>query len=96
MPPVPGIGHNTPPRDDDQVVTLKAWAELNAISLRTARRLLAEGNGPAIVQLTSRRIGVRLRDNKEWQWARLRGPADRRRPDEREETPAPIPEISTA
>jgi predicted DNA-binding transcriptional regulator AlpA len=63
------------PRAPDRVYTLREWAQLNALSLRTARRLVAEGNGPRIIQLTSRRVGVRESDAAAWQAARVRGPA---------------------
>jgi predicted DNA-binding transcriptional regulator AlpA len=63
----------TPARVPDRVLTLKQWAELNALSLRTARRLVAGSDGPPVVQLTNRRIGVRESDTAKWQAARLRG-----------------------
>jgi hypothetical protein len=58
--------------DDLKVLTIKQWAALNAISLWSAKKLLREGNGPPLVQLTSRRVGVRVIDNARWQEARLR------------------------
>jgi predicted DNA-binding transcriptional regulator AlpA len=57
----------------DRVLTLKQWAELNALSLRTAARLIAGGDGPPILRLSNRRIGIRESDAARWQAARLRG-----------------------
>jgi hypothetical protein len=56
----------------DQVLTVRQWAALNAISYRTARRILDAGEGPRILQLTAGRIGIRVRDNAAWQEARAR------------------------
>jgi hypothetical protein len=79
-----GIGHNRPPISidmprigrnmPDQVFSLKQWAELNALSLRTARRLVAEGDLP-VLRLSGRRIGVRASDAAKWQAERMRGTA---------------------
>ena len=75
--PPSGIGHNRPPvsidRVPDRVLTLKQWAALNAMSLRTAARLIRAGDGPPIIQLTSRRVGVRESDAAKWQAERMRG-----------------------
>jgi len=51
---------NPPPPTllDAQVLRLREWAELAGVSMRTARRLLASGTGPRIVQLSSKRVGV--------------------------------------
>jgi hypothetical protein len=70
----PGIGHNGPPLtiDDQKILTLKQWAALNTLSWQTAKRLLADGLGPRTVQLSARRRGVRVIDNKLWQESRLR------------------------
>jgi hypothetical protein len=37
---------------DDQVLNLRQWAQLNNISHRTGRRLIAEGLGPKVVRLS--------------------------------------------
>jgi hypothetical protein len=58
--------------DDSRVLTFAQWAALNGIGLRTARRLVKSGNGPAVVQLSDRRIGITIRANREWQESRER------------------------
>jgi predicted DNA-binding transcriptional regulator AlpA len=55
-----------------RVLTLAQWAALNSISSTTAKRLLAAGQGPKVVQLSERRIGIREADNAAWQAARVR------------------------
>jgi hypothetical protein len=57
----------------DQVLTFNQWTRLNSISERVARSILRSGKGPRVVQLTPRRIGIRVSDNRAWQDARLRG-----------------------
>jgi len=58
--------------DDLKVLTLREWAKLNGISFQTAKRLFAAGDGPVTVQLSPRRVGVRMIDNWRWQEQRLR------------------------
>jgi hypothetical protein len=53
--------------DDDRVLSFAQWIELNGISPATGRRILAGGKGPKILRLSDRRIGIRVRDNREWQ-----------------------------
>jgi hypothetical protein len=57
---------------DDRVLTFGAWCELNAISADTGRRIIRSGNGPRVVQLHKRRIGITVAANREWQQARER------------------------
>jgi hypothetical protein len=57
----------------DQILTLLEWAAINRISERNARRILASGDGPAVVQLSAKRVGIRVGDNRAWQQARSRG-----------------------
>ena len=59
--------------DDLKVLTLKEWAVLNNFSFMTGKRLIARGEGPTTIQLSPRRVGVRVVDNARWQAARLRG-----------------------
>jgi len=71
-----GIGHNGGPpltAEEQRVLTLREWANLNSLSFGTAKRIFAEGRGPTTVQLSKRRVGVRMIDNRIWQEARLRG-----------------------
>jgi hypothetical protein len=59
--------------DDLRVLTLREWAALNTLSFQTAKRLLADGRGPKTIQLSDRRVGIRVIDNRRWQEARTRG-----------------------
>jgi len=58
---------------DSQVMRFSEWCRLNQFSERTGRRLLASGNGPDIVQLTDKIIGITVGANRRWQEARVRG-----------------------
>jgi hypothetical protein len=58
--------------DDQRVMTIKQWAEVNNFSWWTGQRLIKAGQGPKIVQLSPRRIGITVRANREWQRARER------------------------
>jgi hypothetical protein len=59
-------------RHDDCVLTFVQWCDLNGISKATGRRIIKEGKGPAIVRLSSKRIGITIRSNRDWQAARAR------------------------
>jgi predicted DNA-binding transcriptional regulator AlpA len=59
-------------RDDHRVMTFREWCELNAFSKDTGRRLINTGQGPKILQLSERRIGITVAANREWQRARER------------------------
>ena len=58
---------------DDQVLGFHEWCQLNRISERTGRRILANPGGPKTVQLSQRRVGITVRANRAWQLARERG-----------------------
>jgi hypothetical protein len=58
--------------DDDRVLTFNEWCEVNSIGKRTGRRILASGKGPVVTQLTARRIGITVGNNRCWQQARAR------------------------
>jgi predicted DNA-binding transcriptional regulator AlpA len=62
-----------PPALKPEVLTLNQWCQLNGIGRNTGKRLIKTGDGPAIIQLSPRRIGIRLGDNAAWQAARIRG-----------------------
>jgi hypothetical protein len=64
--PLPAVLH------DDQVLTFTEWCTLNSISPRTGRRILAGPERPAVVQLSARRLGVTVRNNRLWQQTRER------------------------
>jgi hypothetical protein len=59
-------------RDDRRVMSFAEWCDLNDISVWTGRRLVKAGLGPKILQLSPRRIGVRVADNRAWQQSRER------------------------
>ena len=61
-----------PTAEELRVLTLREWAKLNTLSFGTAKRLISDGLGPRLVQLSARRLGVRVIDNRLWQEQRLR------------------------
>jgi hypothetical protein len=58
--------------DDDKVLTFAEWCALNKIGKRTGRRILTSGGGPVVTQLSERRIGITVGNNRRWQAARAR------------------------
>jgi hypothetical protein len=60
---------------DDEVLTFPQWCELNTLSTRSGRRILAGEYGPPpeIVQLTPHRIGITRGANRAWQQKRIDG-----------------------
>jgi hypothetical protein len=56
--------------DDDRMLTFGEWCELNSFSPSTGQRLIASGQGPVFVQLSARRKGVTVGENRRWQRAR--------------------------
>ena len=74
------IGHNGgPPLEvrispplDSQVLTFDEWCRLNRFSKRTGRRILNSGNGPIVTQLSARRIGVTVANDRAWKAVRER------------------------
>ena len=59
----------------DRVLSFRQWCDLNGISKATGRRIIQRGEGPPVLQLSPRRIGVRESDNARWQASRTRGAA---------------------
>jgi hypothetical protein len=59
--------------NDNQVLTFREWCQLNRISERTGRRVLKSGNGPPVVQLSEKRIGITVGANRAWQASKARG-----------------------
>jgi hypothetical protein len=53
--------------DDQKVLTFRQWCALNSISIATGKRILRSGDGPTVVHLSDRRIGIRVIDNAIWQ-----------------------------
>jgi predicted DNA-binding transcriptional regulator AlpA len=54
----------------DRVLSFPAWCAINSFSKSTGRRLIKRGEGPPVVQLSPRRIGIKESDNRLWQRAR--------------------------
>jgi predicted site-specific integrase-resolvase len=58
--------------DDQRVMTIPQWCEINGFSWHTGRRLIKAGKGPIITQISDRRIGVTVGNNRAWQKSRER------------------------
>jgi hypothetical protein len=70
--------HNVPPvtlssYDDQKVLRFRDWCQLNGISERTGRRVIASPDGPVVTKLSAKLIGVTMANNRAWQQARARG-----------------------
>jgi hypothetical protein len=59
--------------DDDRVMSFLDWCKINSISTATGRRIISSGQGPRVLELSARRIGIRHGDNRRWQNERVRG-----------------------
>jgi len=55
---------------DEMVLTLSEWFAVNRISPATGRRLIRSGKGPTITNLSERRKGVTVGNNRKWREAR--------------------------
>ena len=62
--------------DDDKVLTFAEWCKLNRIGQRTGRRNIKSPGGPVVTQLSERRIGITVGNNRRWQAARARKSAN--------------------
>ncbi|MEJ5234119.1 MAG: hypothetical protein WHV64_18110 [Geminicoccaceae bacterium] len=60
---------------DVQVIDTVTAAQVAGCSLVTFRRLIARGEGPPVVRISPRRIGVRIGDLRAWLAARTARPA---------------------
>jgi hypothetical protein len=56
----------------NQILLFTEWCELNRISPRTGRRILASGTGPTVTRLSHHRIGITIANNAAWQASRAR------------------------
>jgi predicted DNA-binding transcriptional regulator AlpA len=67
-------GSHSPPLtvNDLRCITVPQFAELVGFSHMTAKRLIRAGKGPPVVQLSTKRIGIRLVDALRWQQSRIR------------------------
>jgi len=53
--------------DNDKVIPFLTWArDYSGLSEPTARRICKSGNGPPLVRLSARRLGIRLGDHRKW------------------------------
>jgi predicted DNA-binding transcriptional regulator AlpA len=57
--------------DDDRVLSFLEWCELNGFSRSTGQRVIAAGKGPRFIQLSEKRKGVTVGENRRWQESRL-------------------------
>ena len=57
----------------NQVLTFHEWCQLNRISVRTGRRIIASGTGPTVTHLSPRRVGISIENNARWQASKARG-----------------------
>ena len=58
--------------NDYRVMRFNVWCYSKGFSVPTGRRLIRNGEGPRIVQLSPRTIGVTVKDDREWTEARIR------------------------
>ena len=57
--------------DDDRVMSFTEWYVLNGFSRSTGQRIIASGKGPRFIQLSEKRIGVTIGENRRWQQSRV-------------------------
>ena len=55
----------------EPILTLEQFAALNSISAQTLYRTIKRGEGPKVVRLSPRRLGIRESDGAKWQAARI-------------------------
>jgi predicted DNA-binding transcriptional regulator AlpA len=67
--------HNEVAAHRDRVLNFRQWCQVNGFSEATGHRLIKAGEGPPVLQLSARRIGIRESDNAAWQASRTRGAA---------------------
>jgi hypothetical protein len=58
--------------NENSVLTFLQWCGLNNFSEATGRRICKAGEGPPITQLSTRRVGITVRNNRIWQESRAR------------------------
>jgi len=61
--------------EDDRVLTFNEWCDLNGFSRATGQRLKLSGQGPRFIQLSERRQGITVGENRRWQQSRLIEPS---------------------
>ena len=63
---MPTISADNSAVDQDQVMKFRTWCERCGFSPETGRRLIRDGKGPTVTQLSARRIGIREKHYREW------------------------------
>jgi hypothetical protein len=58
--------------NDTRVLSIRKWCEVNDFSFDTGKRLIKAGKGPVITQISDRRIGITVANNRAWQKSRER------------------------
>jgi len=58
--------------DDQRVMSIDQWCVVNGFSIWTGKRLIAAGKGPIITQISDRKIGITVANNRAWQKSRER------------------------
>jgi predicted DNA-binding transcriptional regulator AlpA len=57
--------------DGDRVLSFMQWCEINGFSRSTGQRIIKAGNGPRFIQLSEKRIGLTITENRRWQQSRV-------------------------
>lgn len=52
--------------DDERVINLSTFSAMAGLSIATTRRLIKAGQGPRLVRMSARRVGVRVGDARRW------------------------------
>jgi predicted DNA-binding transcriptional regulator AlpA len=52
--------------DDERIIDLTTFSAMAGLSIATTRRLIKTGQGPRLVRLSARRVGVRIGDVRRW------------------------------
>jgi hypothetical protein len=60
------------PSYDFQVLTFAEWCKVNKISPRTGRRIISGPDGPKVMELSSKKLGITIAANLAWQKSRER------------------------
>lgn len=56
--------------DADRIISIPQWCEAAGLSVRSGWRMVAAGTSPTITRISTRRIGIRVRDYQAWADAR--------------------------
>jgi hypothetical protein len=58
--------------EDMQILSPRQWCKLMGFSCQTGKRIFKRGDGPTVIQLSRKRIGIRVGDARRWQEERKR------------------------